>query len=51
MKYTLLSMFAAVGLLLVGCAEVEPPVEYVSVMAVMEDEQTRTAVTDEGTFT
>ena len=50
MKYRLLSIFAAAGLLLVGCAEVEAPVESVSVMAVMEGDQTRTSVTDEGAF-
>ena len=50
MKYRLLSMFAALGLLLAGCAEVETPVESVSVIAVMEGDQTRTSVTDEGVF-
>ena len=50
MKYRLLSMFAAAGLLLAGCAEVETPVESVSVIAVMEGDQTRTSVTDEGVF-
>ena len=43
-------MFAAAGLLLAGCAEVETPVESVSVIAVMEGDQTRTSVTDEGVF-
>ena len=50
MKYRLLSIFAAAGMLLAGCAEVEAPVESVSVMAVMEGDQTRTSVTDEGAF-
>ena len=50
MKYRLLSMFAAAGLLLAGCAEVETPVESVSVIAVMEGDQTRTSVTDGGVF-
>ena len=50
MKYRLLSTFAAAGMLLAGCAEVEAPVESVSVIAVMEGDQTRTSVTDEGDF-
>ena len=50
MKYRLLSIFAAAGMLLTGCAEVEAPVESVSVMAVMEGDQTRTSVTDGGVF-
>lgn len=44
-------MFAAMGLLLAGCADVETPTKAVSVIAVVEDGQTRTSVTDEGTFT
>ena len=43
-------MFAVAGLLLAGCAEVETPVESVSVIAVMEGDQTRTTVTDGGVF-
>lgn len=43
-------MFAAAGLLLSGCAEIETLNESVSVMAVMEGDQTRTSVTDEGAF-
>lgn len=50
MKYRLLSVFAAAGLLMTGCAEIETPMEAVSVIAVMEGDQTRTSVTDEGAF-
>ena len=51
MKIRLFSLFALAGLLLGGCAVDELPSEGGSVLAVMENEDTRTAVTDEGTFT
>lgn len=43
-------MFAVMGLLLAGCVEVEAPTKAVSVIAVMEDDQTHTSVTDEGVW-
>ena len=51
MKIRLFSLFALAGLLLGGCAVDELPSEGGSVLAVMENEDTRTAVTDEGKFT
>ena len=51
MKFRLFTSFAAPALLLAGCAVEEAPMEGGSIAAVMEDIQTRTAVTDEGTFT
>ncbi|MBR0322491.1 MAG: hypothetical protein IIX08_08900, partial [Bacteroidales bacterium] len=51
MKFRLFVAFAAAALLLAGCAVEEAPMEGGSIAAVMEDIQTRTAVTDEGTFT
>ncbi|MBR0322070.1 MAG: hypothetical protein IIX08_06760, partial [Bacteroidales bacterium] len=51
MKFRLFTSFAAAALLLAGCAVEEAPMEGGSIAAVMEDIQTRTAVTDEGTFT
>ena len=50
MKRSFISILAA-ALLLAGCAVEEAPMEGGSITAVMEDIQTRTAVTDEGTFT
>ena len=51
MKIRLFSLFALAGLLLGGCAVDELPSEGGSVLAVMENDDTRTAVTDEGKFT
>ena len=51
MKHRLLSAFALAGLLLGSCAVDELPTEGGSIVAEMETDQTRTAVTDEGTFT
>ena len=51
MKHKLLSAFALAGLLLGSCAVDELPTEGGSIVAEMETDQTRTAVTDEGTFT
>ena len=51
MKFRLFSIFALVGLLLGSCAVDELPAEGGSITAEMETDQTRTAVTDEGTFT
>lgn len=51
MKHKLLSVFVlAVGLLLSGCAVEEVPVAEHTILAVMEGDQTRTSVTDEGAF-
>ena len=43
-------MFVSAGMLLAGCAEIETPKEGGSVIAIMEGDQTRTSVTDEGVF-
>ena len=51
MKFRLFTVFAAAGFLLAGCAMEEAPMEGGSIAAVMEDIQTRTAVTDQGIFT
>ena len=52
MKNKLLSVFAlAAGLLLGSCAFEEVPVTETTILAVMENDQTRTSVTDEGSFT
>ena len=51
MKLKLFTAFAAAGFLLAGCAVEEAPMAGGSIAAVMEDIQTRTAVTDEGIFT
>ena len=51
MKFRFFSIFALSGLLLGSCAVDELPTEGGSIIAEMETEQTRTAVTDEGTFT
>lgn len=52
MKLRFFSIFAlAAGLLLGSCAVDELPTEGGSIVAEMETDQTRTAVTDEGTFT
>ena len=51
MKFRFFSILALVGLLLSSCAVDELPADGGSIIAEMETEQTRTAVTDEGTFT
>ena len=52
MKHKFLSVFAlAAGLLLGSCAVEEVPVAEHTVLAVMENDQTKTSVTDEGSFT
>ena len=51
MKLRFFSTFALAGLLLGSCAVDELPTEGGSINAEMETDQTRTAVTDEGTFT
>ena len=51
MKFRFFSIFALAGLLLGSCAVDELPSEGGSIIAKMETDQTRTAVTDEGTFT
>ena len=50
MKHKLLSAFALAGLLLGSCAVEEVPVYEHTIIAVMENDQTRTSVTDEGVF-
>ncbi len=51
MKHKLLSVFVlAVGLLLSGCVVEEVPLAEHTILAVMEGDQTRTSVTDEGAF-
>ena len=51
MKFKFFSILALAGLLLGSCAVDELPSEGGSIVAEMETDQTRTAVTDEGTFT
>ena len=51
MKFKFFSILALAGLLLGSCAVDELPAEGGSINAEMETDQTRTAVTDEGTFT
>lgn len=51
MKLRLFSIFALAGLLLSSCAVEEVPVTEHTILAVMEGDQTRTTVTDAGTFT
>ena len=51
MKFKFFSILALAGLLLSSCAVDEIPTEGGSINAEMENEHTRTAVTDEGTFT
>ena len=51
MKFKFFSIFALAGLLLSSCAVDELPTKGGSIVAEMETDQTRTAVTDEGTFT
>ena len=51
MKIRLFSILALSGVLLSSCAVDELPAEGGSIIAEMENDQTRTAVTDEGVFT
>ena len=51
MKFRFFSIFALAGLLLNSCAVDELPAEGGSIVAEMETDQTKTSVTDEGTFT
>ena len=51
MKLRLFSIFTLAGLLLSSCAVEEVPVTEHTILAVMEGDQTRTTVTDGGTFT
>ena len=51
MKFRFYSIFALAGLLLSSCAVDELPAEGGAIIAEMETDQTRAAVTDEGTFT
>ena len=51
MKLRFFSIFALAGLLLSSCAVEEVPVTEHTILAVMEGDQTRTTVTDGGTFT
>jgi len=50
MKLRFFSIFALAGLLLGSCAVEEGPVTEHTILAVMEGDQTRTSVTDEGVF-
>ena len=51
MKLRQFMSLVAAGLLLAGCAVEEAPGEVGSIIAVMERDETRTSVTDDGTFT
>ena len=51
MKYRILSFLALAGMFFSSCAVDEMPSDNVTIHAEMENEDTRTAVTDEGTFT
>ena len=51
MKLRFFSIFVLAGLLLSSCAVEEVPVTEHTILAVMEGDQTRTTVTDEGIFT
>jgi len=51
MKLRFFSIFALAGLLLSSCTVEEVPVTEHTILAVMEGDQTRTTVTDDGTFT
>ena len=51
MKLRFFSIFALAGLLLSSCAVEEVPVTEHTILAVIEGDQTRTTVTDDGTFT
>ena len=51
MKFRLFTIFAAAGLLLTACAEKAYPTVGGSIIAIMENDETRTSVTDDGIFT
>lgn len=51
MKINLFSTFTLAAMLLSSCAVEEIPTEGGSIIAEVENEQTRTSVTDEGSFT
>lgn len=51
MKINLFTIFTLAAMLLSSCAVEEIPTEGGSIIAEMENEQTRTSVTDEGSFT
>ena len=51
MKYRVLSLLAFAGILFSSCVKENFPAEGGSILAVMENEDTRTSVTDEGRFT
>ena len=51
MKYRIISLLALAGMFFSSCAVEEAPSGEGSILAVMENDDTRTAVTDEGKFT
>ena len=51
MKFRLFSMMALAGVLLGSCVVEDAPVSERTICAIMESDQTRTSVTDEGRFT
>ena len=51
MKYRILSFLAFAGMLFSSCVRENLPAEGGSILAVMENDDTRTSVTDEGVFT
>ena len=51
MKYRILSLLAFAGALFSSCVKENLPAEGGSILAVMENDDTRTSVTDEGKFT
>lgn len=51
MKYRLFSLLAFAGVLFSSCVKENFPAEGGSILAVMENDDTRTSVTDEGVFT
>ena len=51
MKYRILSLLALAGVLFSGCVKEKLTAEGGSILAVMENDDTRTSVTDEGKFT
>ena len=51
MKKSFISILAVAGILISGCALEEAPSSEGSIRAIMENDETRTSVTDEGKFT
>ena len=51
MKYRIISLLALAGVLFSGCVKEKLTAEGGSILAVMENDDTRTSVTDEGKFT